>query len=123
MATWRKEYERDPVPIEKGGTKMRKLLWGLSLAMLGLFGLATTEAATLDDVKQRGKLICGIAPNIAGFAFTDNKGVVRGFDIEFCRALAPALLGVPHKTELKPFRPRDAFPKLKNGAVDIITSR
>ena len=102
---------------------MRRLLWIVSLAVLGVFGFAAAEAATLDDVKQRGKLVCGIAPNIAGFAFADDKGVVRGFDIEFCRALAAAVLGDPDKIELKPFQPRDAFPQLQNGAVDIITGR
>jgi general L-amino acid transport system substrate-binding protein len=102
---------------------MRKLLGTLSLAILVVVGLTAAQASTLDDVKQRGKLVCGIAPNIAGFAFTDDKGVVRGFDIEFCRALAAAVLGDPDKIELKPFQPRDAFPQLQNGAVDIITGR
>ncbi len=101
---------------------MRKLLWMVVLVVLGA-GLAMAQASTLDDVKQRGKLVCGIAPNIAGFAFTDDKGVVRGFDVEFCRALAAAVLGDPDKIELKPFQPRDAFPQLQNGAVDIITGR
>jgi len=102
---------------------MRKLLLGLSLGALGIFAQWAAQASTLDDVKTRGKLICGIAPNIAGFAFTDDKGVVRGFDVEFCRALAAAVLGDPDKVELKPFQPRDAFPQLQNGAVDIITGR
>ena len=102
---------------------MRKLLWGLSLTVLALFGFSAAQASTLDDVKARGKLVCGVAPNIAGFAFTDDKGVVRGFDIEFCRALAAAVLGDPDKIETKPFQPRDAFPQLQNGAVDIITGR
>jgi general L-amino acid transport system substrate-binding protein len=102
---------------------MRKLLGALSLVVVAVLGLAAAQASTLDDVKQRGKLVCGVAPNIAGFAFTDDKGVVRGFDVEFCRALAAAVLGDPDKIELKPFQPRDAFPQLQNGAVDIITGR
>lgn len=102
---------------------MKKLLGALSFTVAVVLGLAASQASTLDDVKQRGKLICGIAPNIAGFAFTDDKGVVKGFDVEFCRALAAAVLGDPDKIELKPFQPRDAFPQLQNGAVDIITSR
>jgi general L-amino acid transport system substrate-binding protein len=102
---------------------MRRLLGTLSIAVLAVLGLAAAQASTLDDVKSRGKLVCGIAPNIAGFAFTDDKGVVRGFDVEFCRALAAAVLGDPDKIELKPFQPRDAFPQLQNGAVDIITGR
>jgi len=102
---------------------MRKLVGALSFAVLAVMGLTAAQASTLDDVKQRGKLVCGIAPNIAGFAFTDDKGVVKGFDVEFCRALAAAVLGDPDKIELKPFQPRDAFPQLQNGAVDIITGR
>jgi len=102
---------------------MRNIRTALALGALVAFSAVTVQAATLDDVKQRGKLLCGIAPNVAGFAFTDDKGVVRGFDIEFCHALAAAVLGDADKIELKPFQPRDAFPQLQNGAVDIITGR
>ena len=103
---------------------MRNLFRSLmpALALAALLA-ATAQAGTLEDVRQRGKLVCGVAPNVAGFAFADDKGVIRGFDIEFCRALAAAVLGDPDKIELKPLQPRDAFAQIQNGAVDILTHR
>ena len=103
---------------------MRKIFRAPLLALVLLSAAAiAARAGTLDDVKQRGKLICGVAPNVAGFAYADDKGVVRGFDIEFCHALAAAVLGDPDKVELKPLQPRDAFAQIQNGAVDILTHR
>lgn len=91
--------------------------------------LATVAAApsagagTLDDVKKRGMLNCGVAPNIPGFAFTDDKGVARGFDVDFCRALAAAILGNAEKIQLTRLGPRDAFAQLQTRAVDVLTHR
>ena len=80
-------------------------------------------AGTLDDVKGRGVLNCGTAPNIPGFAFTDDKGGRAGFDIDLCRALAAAVFGDPSKITLTPLTPRDAFTTLQTGSVDILTHR
>lgn len=102
---------------------MRKILGALGVLMLGAAVAGTASAAVLDDVKQRGKLVCGVGPNIPGFAFADDKGVIRGFDVEFCHALAAAVLGDPAKVELKPLPPRDAFAQIQNGGVDILTHR
>ncbi len=52
---------------------------------------AAVGGATLDDVKQRGSVHCGTAPNIPGYAFTDAQGNRQGFDIDLCRALAAAI--------------------------------
>lgn len=81
------------------------------------------EAATLDDVKGRGALHCGTAPNIPGFAFSDDQGNRRGFDIDLCRAMAAAIFGDANKIKLTPLTPRDAFTTLQTGAVDILTHR
>lgn len=81
------------------------------------------QAATLDDVKGRGALHCGTAPNIPGFAFSDDQGNRRGFDIDLCRAMAAAIFGDANKIKLTPLTPRDAFTTLQTGAVDILTHR
>jgi general L-amino acid transport system substrate-binding protein len=133
-AVSRYDYRRDPAlggttvqddcaENQQGRAEMRNIVTALTLAALGAFGAVAAQSATLDDVKQRGKLICGVAPNIPGYAFTDDKGVVRGFDVEFCHALAAAVLGDPAKIETKPLQPRDAFAQLQNGGVDILTHR
>ncbi len=94
----------------------------LSAAML-FGGYAAAEASTLSDVKARGVVRCGIGPNNPGFAFTDNQGNQRGFDIDFCRAIASAIFGDPKKAELHVVEPRDAFTVLTTGGVDVLTHR
>jgi general L-amino acid transport system substrate-binding protein len=83
----------------------------------------TASAATLDTIKQRGTVNCGTAPNIPGFAFTDDKNVKRGFDVDLCRALAAAVLGDADKVQLTPLNLRDGFATLTTGGVDVLTHR
>ncbi|MCH2300965.1 MAG: amino acid ABC transporter substrate-binding protein, partial [SAR324 cluster bacterium] len=63
----------------------------LSLTMI-FFGSVVT-AGTLEDVKARGKLRCVVTTGLPGFAAPDANGVWRGFDWDFCRATAAAVLG------------------------------
>jgi general L-amino acid transport system substrate-binding protein len=92
-------------------------------AAAAILAANAATAGTLDEVKKRAKLNCGVAPNIPGFAFTDDKGVARGFDVDFCQALAAAILGDPAKHQLTRLGPRDAFAQLQTGAVDVLTHR
>ncbi|HXP73239.1 MAG TPA: amino acid ABC transporter substrate-binding protein [Stellaceae bacterium] len=100
---------------------MRSLLGTLALAALTALGAVDAAAGTVDDIRQRGVLRCGIRVDAPGFAFTDDKGVARGFDVEFCHALAAAVLGDPAKIETQPLLVRDAIVQLRNGAVDVLT--
>ena len=63
------------------------------IAALGTAAImsATANAGTLDDVKKRGALRCVVSTGIAGFAYPDDKGVWKGFDVDFCRATAAAV--------------------------------
>ncbi len=95
----------------------------LLLSTIALFAASAAQAGTLDDVKSRGVLRCGTAPNNPGFAFVDNAGHQRGFDVDFCRAIAAAVLGDPTKIELHVVQPKDAFTVLTTGGVDVLTHR
>ena len=53
---------------------------------------ADVTSPTLQAVKQRGHLKCGVNQGLVGFAFTDNRGAWRGFDVDFCRATAAATM-------------------------------
>jgi general L-amino acid transport system substrate-binding protein len=86
-------------------------------------GMAAASAGTLEDVKARGVLRCGVAPNSPGFAAKDAQGNYRGFDVDFCRAIAAAVLGDAKKTELSPLGLRDGFATLASGGVDVLTHR
>ena len=65
----------------------------VSAAALALGMTAGAQAATIDDVKSRGVLNCVVSTGIAGFAYPDEAGKWHGFDIDFCRATAAAVLG------------------------------
>ncbi len=99
--------------------------WGALLAVVAaiLLGEAAAPAATLDEVKSRGVLRCGTGVSVPGFTYPDNQGVYRGFDIDFCHAIAAAVLGDAAKVQTMPIEPRDVFPRLTTGAVDVLTHR
>ncbi len=86
-------------------------------------GASTASAGTLEDVKARGIVRCGVAPNSPGFAFKDAQGNFRGFDVDFCRAIAAAVVGNADKIDTQPLGLREAFTTLATGAVDVLTHR
>ena len=71
---------------------MRKLTFVILSAVLTFAGGLT--AATLDDVKARGNLLCGVSTGAPGFATIDDSGKDVGFDVDYCRALAAAILEI-----------------------------
>jgi general L-amino acid transport system substrate-binding protein len=96
---------------------MRKFL----VLAAALFALnAAAQASTLDDVKARGKLNCGVNAGLLGFAEKGADGAWAGMDIDYCRALAAAALGDAAKVEFVPLTAQDRFEKLKSGAVDVL---
>ena len=68
----------------------------LLFTALGLAALVqTAHAGTLDDVKKRGELRCGVTQALAGFSVADDKGRWTGLDVDYCRALASAIFHDP----------------------------
>ena len=66
----------------------------IALTLIAVSALAfTATAGTLEDVKARGELRCVVSTGIAGFAYPDSDGTWKGFDVDFCRATAAAVLG------------------------------
>ena len=98
---------------------MKKCLWVLWFLVAVLF-TGAAQAATLDDVKARGKLLCGVNPGLLGFAAKGDDGIWAGFDVDFCRAVAAATLGDATKVEYVPLNAQERFDKLKSGAVDLL---
>ncbi len=78
------------------------------------------QGATLDDVKARGKLLCGVNPGLQGFAVQSPEGGWSGFDVDYCKAVAAATLGDAAKVEFVPLNAQERFEKLKSGAVDVL---
>lgn len=101
---------------------MKRLLTALAVAAALLPGLAQegARAATLADVKARGTLNCGVNQGLAGFAARGGDGAWAGFDVDFCRALAAAVLGDAAKVSFVPVGTQDRFDKLASGAIDVL---
>ncbi|EEW59129.1 glutamate/glutamine/aspartate/asparagine-binding protein bztAprecursor [Ruegeria sp. TrichCH4B] len=89
---------------------------------LTVAGLAAGAAAagTLDDVKARDKLNCGVSTGLVGFSAPNANGEWEGFDIAVCRAVAAAVLGDPSKVEYVPTTGKTRFTALASGEVDVL---
>src|SRR3954452_15607762 len=77
-------------------------------------------AATLDTVKGRGTLVCGVSTGFAGFSAPDSQGNYKGLDADYCRALAAATLGDPAKVRFVALTAQNRFTALQSGEVDVL---
>lgn len=78
-------------------------------------------AGTLDDVRARDKLVCGVSEGLGGFSEQDGAGTWQGFDVDFCRAVAAAVLGDPGKVEYVPLSAEARFAALTEGKIDLLS--
>jgi general L-amino acid transport system substrate-binding protein len=94
------------------------------LAALG-FALAAPRAAqagkTLDAVRQRGELVCGVNTSGAGFSAADSQGKWIGLDVDMCRAVAAAVLKDAGKVRFVPLNSQQRFTALQSGEIDILS--
>ena len=92
------------------------------LGAAALAGLAAgaASAATLDDVKARGNLNCGVTTGLVGFAAPDANGEWEGFDVAVCRAVAAAIFGDPTAVEFVPTTGETRFTALSSGEIDLL---
>ena len=81
----------------------------------------SASAGTLDDVRARNLLICGVSEGLPGFSEKDSSGAWRGFDVDFCKAVAGAVLGDVGKVEYRPLSAENRFDALKNGEIDLLS--
>ena len=99
--------------------KMNKSVFLGALTVAGLTAGASL-AGTLDDVKARGQLNCGVSTGLVGFAAPDANGNWEGFDVAICRAVANAVLGDPQAVEFVPTTGKTRFTALASGEVDVL---
>ncbi len=95
----------------------------LSLLIVLSFTIpGASEAGTLKTVRDRDAVVCGVSNNVRGFAFVDDNGKWRGFDVDFCRAISAAIFGDATKIKILPLAPDDRFEALKSKKIDVLTS-
>ncbi len=105
--------------VKQEEVKMKKSVLFGALTVAGL-AAGAAGAATLDDVKARGKLNCGVTTGLTGFAAPDANGEWEGFDVAVCRAVAAAVLGDPTAVEFVPTTGKTRFTALASGEVDML---
>jgi general L-amino acid transport system substrate-binding protein len=99
---------------------MKNLLVGL-LGIAALAGTASAASATtLEDVKAKGFVQCGVNTGLAGFASPNDKGEWSGFDVDYCHAVAAAIFGDATKVKFTPTSAKDRFPALQSGEIDVL---
>lgn len=98
--------------------KLRNGLLSLAAGVLALSG--SVQAGTLDTVKGRGALVCGVSPGVPGFSLPDKEGKWSGLDVDVCRALAAAVFGDATKVRYTPLNPKDRFSSLQSGEIDVL---
>lgn len=99
---------------------VRTLVASAVLASLAaVVGLA--QAATLDDVKRKGFVQCGVSQGLPGFSNPDEKGNWTGIDVDVCRAVAAAVFGDADKVKYTPLSAKERFTALQSGEVDLLS--
>ena len=81
---------------------MKKVLIGLLGVAAASIGASAASATTLDDVKAKGFVQCGVNTGLAGFSAPNDKGEWSGLDADFCRAVAAAIFDDPKKAKFVP---------------------
>ena len=99
--------------------KCASLVFTLALAA----GLSTegATAQTLNTVKERGMVSCGVSQGLPGFSSPDDKGDWTGLDVDICRAVAAAIFDDPTKVKFVPLSAKDRFTALQSGEVDLLS--
>lgn len=100
------------------GPSLKRVLLAAGIFALGV---GAAGAATLDDIKARGALTCGVSQGLPGFSNPDDKGNWTGLDVDFCRAIAAAIFNDASKVKYSPLSAKDRFTALQSGAIDVLS--
>ena len=77
--------------------------------------------ATLNTIKERGHIKCGVSDGLPGFSYADEKGKFSGIDVDVCRAVAAAVFGDSTKVKFTPLTAKERFTALQTGEIDVLS--
>ena len=101
--------------------RLNSMLAALSaVALLGAAG-AVQAGATLDAVKKKGFVQCGVSDGLPGFSYVDAQGRYLGIDVDVCRAVAAAVFGDAGKVKYSPLTAKERFTALQSGEIDVLS--
>jgi general L-amino acid transport system substrate-binding protein len=101
--------------------QLSRLTLGALVAAGALTAVPAHAGKTLDAIKARGQLICGVNTGLAGFSAADSQGNWTGLDVDICKAVAAATLGDATKIKWVPLNAQQRFTALQSGEVDILS--
>ncbi|SHN14969.1 amino acid ABC transporter substrate-binding protein [Roseibium suaedae] len=93
----------------------------LGAAMGIVASAAAAQAGTLDDVKAKGFIQCGVSQGLPGFSNPDAQGNWTGLDVDLCRAVSAAVFGTPDNVKYSPLSAKERFTALQSGEIDILS--
>lgn len=98
-----------------------RTLAAATAALLATLATPAHAGKTLDAIKAKGQLACGVSTGVIGFSAADSQGQWRGLDVDVCRAIAAAVLGDPNKVRWVPLNSQQRFTAIQSGEVDILS--
>jgi general L-amino acid transport system substrate-binding protein len=98
-----------------------KWIGGAAVLLTAAIALPAHAGKTLDAIKQRGAVVCGVNTGLAGFSAADSQGNWTGLDVDVCKAIAAAVLSDPGKVKWVPLTAQARFTALQSGEVDILS--
>jgi general L-amino acid transport system substrate-binding protein len=99
---------------------MKTLIMPIVAGAAFAFAAGAASATTLEDVKAKGFVQCGVNTGLLGFASPDDAGNWNGFDVDYCRAVAAAIFNDPQAVKFTPLSAKDRFTALQSGEVDML---
>jgi general L-amino acid transport system substrate-binding protein len=99
----------------------RNILAGAVTATAIAAAATSAFGATLDDVKAKGFLQCGVSQGLIGFSNPDASNNWTGMDVDFCRAVASAVFNDPTKVKFTPLTAKERFTALQSGEIDVLS--
>lgn len=100
---------------------LAKTFAALLLPVLAAMSAPAHAGKTIDAIKARGQLVCGVNTGLAGFSQADSAGNWSGLDVDICRAIAASLLGDPAKVKWVPLSAQQRFAALQSGEIDVLS--
>jgi general L-amino acid transport system substrate-binding protein len=100
---------------------MKRVSTTLAVAAALAVVASAASAQTLNTVKQRGTLVCGVSQGLPGFSAPDDKGNWTGLDVDLCRAIAAAIFNDATKVKFSPLSAKDRFTALQSGEIDVLS--
>lgn len=99
---------------------MKSLITPILTGVVLALAAGSAAATTLEDVKAKGFVQCGVNTGLLGFAAPDDAGNWKGFDVDYCRAVAAAIFNDPQAVKFTPLSAKDRFTALQSGEIDML---